>query len=97
MANPPTSVTAEALLSRGVAREQEDFIRDARRVAELAAHIPENPPTAQRAVSGDLTRLSQYVADLLRRAAKIEATIEAVGLMETDTAVGTAALEAAED
>lgn len=78
-------LTSAAFLSRTVTKEQEAFTHEARLVAEQAARIAANPPTVQRSVSGDLTRLSQEVAFLLRRAAKIEASLEALGLMEAET------------
>ncbi|MDX5563729.1 hypothetical protein PYK79_10740 [Streptomyces sp. ID05-04B] len=84
----PNPVTAATALTAATQWEQEAFIRDAERVAQAAAHIAANPPTAERTtVSGDLTRLSQNVADLLRRAAKIEANFQALSLMNaTDPA-----------
>ncbi|GAA2199914.1 hypothetical protein [Streptomyces bangladeshensis] len=81
----PSPITAATALTRAITWEQEAFARDAEMAARTAAHIAANPPTAGRSVSGDLTRLSQYVADLLRRAAKIEAGLEAISLMDADT------------
>ncbi|MFE3577819.1 hypothetical protein [Streptomyces vinaceus] len=75
-------VTVGSFIERMITQEQETYLADAQRVAELAAHIANTPPSATRAVSGDLTRLSQHVADLLRRAAKLEATIEMAALLE---------------
>ncbi|THA79763.1 hypothetical protein [Streptomyces sp. A0592] len=74
--------TADALLDRLITHEQDALAIDARRVAELAARIADNPPSATRSTSGDVTRLSQYVTELLRRTAKLEATIEAAQLMK---------------
>ena len=79
-ASKPTPIDAATALSRVTEWEQEAFARDAERAAHAAAHIAANPPTMGRTVSGDLARLSQAVADLLRRAAKIEASLEALSL-----------------
>ncbi|MCX5000967.1 hypothetical protein [Streptomyces longwoodensis] len=76
-------IDAAAALTRATEWELEAFVKDAEKAARDAAHIAANPPTMGRTVSGDLTRLSQYVADLLRRAAKIEASFEALSLMGT--------------
>lgn len=78
-------MTTSAFLGRIIAQEQETFTDEANRLAEQAAHIAANPPTTGRGtVSGDLTRLIQSATFLLQRAVKIEATIEAVGLMASD-------------
>ncbi|SFY52058.1 hypothetical protein [Streptomyces sp. F-1] len=79
-------ITAAHALARSITGEQQMFTEDAQRIAEQAAYIAANPPVEGRTVSGDLTRLSQYVADLLRRAAKIEASVQALALMKAEAA-----------
>ncbi|MEV7511772.1 hypothetical protein AB0O57_27840 [Streptomyces sp. NPDC091201] len=66
--------SVEAFLDRMINREREAFLEDARRVAEMAARIADTPPTATLTVSGEVIRLSQHVAELLCRTAKLEAT-----------------------
>lgn len=77
-------ITAADALARSIAWEQEAFARDAEMIVRQATHIAANPPAVGRTVSGDVTRLAQYVADLLRRSAKIEASLEALTLMDAE-------------
>ncbi|MEW2068612.1 hypothetical protein [Streptomyces sp. NPDC007346] len=80
-------VTAHDALAYSLKREQAQFSEEAKRLAEQAARIAANPPAAGRnTVSGDLTRLIQEAAFLLKRAATIEAGLEAVGLMGAEAA-----------
>ncbi|MYX26082.1 hypothetical protein GTY75_05260 [Streptomyces sp. SID8381] len=81
----PSKVTAAAALATNITWELESFTREAEMIAEKAAHIAANPPSAERTVSGDVTRLAQYVTDLLRRAATIEASQKAISLMEAES------------
>ena len=78
-------ITAKTLFARNIEGETETFKRDAKYVAELAAHIADKTPSSsQKTTSGDLIRLSQYVADLLRQASKLEASLAALELMESE-------------
>ncbi|MFE9252898.1 hypothetical protein [Streptomyces sp. NPDC007088] len=70
--------------ARIITSEQEKFSRDADYAAELMAVIAKNPDAASTV--GDLTRLQQRVTELLRRAAKIEASREAEKIMRSETA-----------
>lgn len=79
-------VTANEALSYSLKREQAQFAEEAARLASQAAYIAANPPSEGRAVSGDITRLMQEAAFLLRRAATIEAGLEAVGLINAEAA-----------
>jgi hypothetical protein len=79
MTNPP--LTAANFLARSIEQEQERFTQEANRLVEQAAHIAATPPSSQRKVSGDITRLIQEASFLLKRAATIEAGAEALGLM----------------
>ncbi|KQX44540.1 hypothetical protein OH797_38435 (plasmid) [Streptomyces anulatus] len=79
-------VTAHDALTYSLKREQAQFAEEADRLAKQAAYIAANPPSEGRAVSGDITRLIQEAAFLLKRAATIEAGLEAVGLMDAETA-----------
>ncbi|MFF6931590.1 hypothetical protein [Streptomyces californicus] len=79
-------VTARDALSYSLKRDQAQFAEEAERLAKQAAHIAANPPTDGRSVSGDITRLMQEAAFLLKRAVTIEAGLEAVGLMGVETA-----------
>lgn len=78
-----TVITPASMLASSVAREQEMFTRDASYAAELLTRIAETPDAAH--VVGDLTRLSQQVAELVRRAATIKASAEALDLMNSTT------------
>ncbi|WP_331728931.1 hypothetical protein OG693_39040 (plasmid) [Streptomyces sp. NBC_01259] len=84
MANP--QLTAASFLSRSIEDEQRRFTQEAELLAEHAARIAANPPTGKRTASGDLTRLIQEAALLLKRAVTIEAGSEAIGLMGAETA-----------
>ncbi|MFD4595688.1 hypothetical protein [Streptomyces rubiginosohelvolus] len=79
-------VTAHDALSYSLKRDQAQFAEEAERLAKQAAYIAANPPTDRRTVSGDITRLMQEAAFLLKRAVTIEAGLEAVGLMGAETA-----------
>ncbi|MER6196054.1 hypothetical protein ABT234_01565 [Streptomyces sp. NPDC001586] len=72
-ATPPegelTLTTVDAFLDRMITRERATVLDEARRVADLAARIADAPPTATTTTSGEVTRLSQYVTELLRRTA----------------------------
>ncbi|MFJ3283322.1 hypothetical protein [Streptomyces halstedii] len=78
-------VTAHDALAYSLKREQGQFAEEAERLAKQATYIAANPPADGRTVSGDITRLIQEAAFLLRRAATIEAGLEAVGLMNAQT------------
>ncbi|GGZ83598.1 hypothetical protein [Streptomyces rubiginosohelvolus] len=85
MANP--QLTAASFMSRSIEDEQRRFAQEAERLAEQAARIAANPPGVGRStVSGDLTRLIQEATFLLKRSVTIEAGLEAVGLMNAETA-----------
>ncbi|MGW7504437.1 hypothetical protein [Streptomyces albidoflavus] len=78
----PQSLTAR-YFQRHIASEQESFTRAARRIAEVASHVADNPPSeSSRIASGEIVRLAAYVADLLRTASKLEATIEVMRATE---------------
>ncbi|MFF4858573.1 hypothetical protein ACFY2N_27170 [Streptomyces rubiginosohelvolus] len=79
-------VTAHDALSYSLKRDQAQFAEEAERLAKQAAYIAANPPADGRTVSGDITRLMQEAAFLLKRAVTIEAGLEAVGLMGAETA-----------
>ncbi|WP_228994313.1 hypothetical protein [Streptomyces sp. DH8] len=79
-------VTAHDVLTYSLKREQTQFTEEAERLAKQAAYIAANPPADGRSVSGDITRLMQEAAFLLKRAVTIEAGLEAVGLMGAETA-----------
>lgn len=80
-------VTAHDALTYSLKRDRAQFAEEAERLAEQAARIAANPPGAGRnTVSGDLARLIQEAAFLLKRAATIEAGLEAVGLMGAEAA-----------
>ncbi|MFI6210283.1 hypothetical protein ACIBAI_28610 [Streptomyces sp. NPDC051041] len=77
-----TTVTAASVLARQVADDQDEFARDAREAADLLGWIAEHPEESR--VLGDLSRLSQQVTELVRRAARIKASTEALRLMEAE-------------
>ncbi|MFJ3601958.1 hypothetical protein ACIPVA_04085 [Streptomyces anulatus] len=79
-------VTAHDALTYSLKREQAQFSEEAERLAKQAAYIAATPPSDGRAVSGDITRLIQEAAFLLKRAATIEAGLEAAGLMGAEAA-----------
>ncbi|MGC4925497.1 hypothetical protein [Streptomyces sp. DT117] len=79
-------VTASDALTYSLKREQAQFSEEAQRLAKQAAYIAANPPADGRTVSGDITRLIQEAAFLLKRAATIEAGLEAVGLVGAEAA-----------
>ncbi|WP_329212309.1 hypothetical protein [Streptomyces sp. NBC_01708] len=79
-------VTAHDALTYSLKREQAQYAEEAERLAKQAAHIAANPPTDGRTVSGDIARLIQEAAFLLKRAVTIEAGVEAAGLMNAETA-----------
>lgn len=79
------NLTTASFLARVIQQEQQLFAEEAQSMARQAAHVAANPPTAQRTVAGELTRLSQDVAHLLSRASKIEASIAALTLLEADS------------
>lgn len=79
-------VTASEALTYSLKREQGQFADEAERLAKQAEYIAANPPTNGRTVSGDITRLIQEAAFLLKRAVTIEAGMEAVGLMNVEAA-----------
>lgn len=79
-------VTAHDALAYSLKREQAQYTEEAERLARQAAYIAANPPTDGRTVSGDINRLIQEAAFLLKRAVTIEAGLEAVGLMNAETA-----------
>ncbi|MYT79292.1 hypothetical protein YW3DRAFT_07114 [Streptomyces sp. MnatMP-M77] len=81
-----TQVNAHYALDYSLKREQAQFSEEAERLAKQAAYIAANPPSEGRAVSGDITRLIQEAAFLLKRAATIEAGLEAAKLMNAETA-----------
>ncbi|MFE9913466.1 hypothetical protein [Streptomyces clavifer] len=78
-------VTAQDALSYSLKREQAQFAEEAERLAEQAAYIAANPPSDGRTVSGDITRLMQEAAFLLKRAVTIEAGLDAVEMMNAET------------
>lgn len=80
-----TITTQADALRRTAAQDQEAFSRDARDVADLAEHIAASP--AAQNLSGDLSRLSQQVTELVRRAARIKATVEALEMMQATSSV----------
>ncbi|MFJ1900417.1 hypothetical protein [Streptomyces sp. NPDC088115] len=84
MAN--SSLTAASFLSRSIEDEQRRFTQEAELLAEHAARIAANPGCGKRTASGDLTRLIQEAALLLKRAVTIEAGSEAIELMGVETA-----------
>lgn len=73
-------VTAASLLSRTLADDRDRFAADAAYAAELMNSIAQRPEASH--VGDDLARLSQRVTDLIRRAATIKASAEAVELMK---------------
>ncbi|MFJ9213058.1 hypothetical protein [Streptomyces sp. NPDC102264] len=75
--------SATRMLRRLIEHDRERFADDARNMAELAARVAEAPSASR--VPGDLSRLSQGVADLIRRDAWIRARVEAVGLVDVAT------------
>lgn len=75
-------ITPASMLASSVAREQEMFTRDASYAAELMQRIADTPDAAHSV--GDLSRLSQQITELIRRAATIKASTEALGLMKVD-------------
>lgn len=79
-------VTARDALAYSLKREQGQFAEEAERLARQAAYTAANPPADGRSVSGDITRLMQEAAFLLKWAVTIEAGLEAVGLMGAETA-----------
>lgn len=79
-------VTAHEAMTYSLKREQAQFAEEGERLARQAAYIAANPPTGGRKVSGDITRLIQEAAFLLKRAVTIEAGLEAVGLVSAETA-----------
>lgn len=76
-----SSITPASMLASSVARDQMTFTRDASYAADLLKRIADTPNAAH--VVGDLTRLSQQVSELIRRAATIKASAEALDLMKT--------------
>ncbi|MFJ8923820.1 hypothetical protein ACIREK_30635 [Streptomyces sp. NPDC102415] len=78
-------VTATDALAYSLKREQAQYAEEAERLAKQAAYIAANPPTDGRTVSGDISRLIQEAAFLLKRAVTIEAGLEAIGLMNVET------------
>lgn len=85
MTNP--QLTAASFLARSIESDQQRFIQEAERLAEQAARIAKNPPADGRnTASGDLTRLIQEATFLLKRAVALEAGLEAVALMNSETA-----------
>ncbi|MGW2652176.1 hypothetical protein ACWC1D_00720 [Streptomyces sp. NPDC001478] len=79
-------VTAKEALAYSLKRDQAQFVEEAERLASQAAYIAANPPSDGRSVSGDITRLIQEAAFLLKRATTIEAGLGAVALMNGETA-----------
>ncbi|MYW29685.1 hypothetical protein [Streptomyces sp. SID2119] len=77
-------VTARDALAYSLKRDQAQFAEEAERLAKQAAYIAANPPADGRSVSGDITRLMQEAAFLLKRAVTIEAGLEAVGLLNAE-------------
>lgn len=84
MSNTPPATSVDGFLSRRISGDIRAYRVDAERIAELAARIAANPPSPGSSMSGDVARLSQYVIDLLRSAARIEANMEAVQLVQAD-------------
>lgn len=74
--------TAASALASVIAAEQKQFAREANDAAELMEQIAKDPTSSR--ISSDLSRLSQQVAQLIRRAAKIDASQEAAQLMGAD-------------
>lgn len=74
-------MTGANFLARSTESEQARFSEEATRLSEQAAYIAANPPRTGRKSSGDIARLIQTATFLLQRAAAIEATLEAVGVM----------------
>ncbi|MYR75154.1 MULTISPECIES: hypothetical protein [unclassified Streptomyces] len=74
-------VTARDALTYSLKREQAQFAEEAERLAKQAAYIAANPAATGRTISGDIARLLQEATFLLKRAATIEAGLEAVELM----------------
>lgn len=79
-----SDLTPANFLARSTEQERKLFDQEAKRLVEQAVHISANPPSAGRKVSGDITRLIQSAAFLLSRAAKIEASSEALELMDVE-------------
>ncbi|MFD7867971.1 hypothetical protein [Streptomyces sp. NPDC059783] len=79
-------VTANEALSYSLKRDQAQFIEEAECLASQAACIAANPPSDGRSISGDITRLIQEAAFLLKRATTIEAGLGAIALMNGETA-----------
>lgn len=82
-----SKVTASEALTYSLKREQGQFAEEAERLAKNAAYIAANPPADGRTVSGDINRLIQEAAFLLKRAVTIEVSLEAVGLMSVESPV----------
>lgn len=76
-------MTSAAFLARQINQEREQFAVDAQRASELMAGIAANPTS--KLVGGDLSRLSQQVAELVRRASRIDAWREAHALLESES------------
>ncbi|MFI8932543.1 hypothetical protein ACIG3E_33385 [Streptomyces sp. NPDC053474] len=68
-----------SFFARTIADDEAIFTRDVRSAAELMESIARNPDAGR--ADGELARLSQRVTDLVRLAAKIKASREAIELM----------------
>ncbi len=73
-------------LARQLDGEEAEFAVDARAVADLAAEIASGP--TRTTTAGDLTRLSQRVAELVRRAAKIQGARETLAVLTAPGVTG---------
>jgi hypothetical protein len=80
------TLTAASFLTRSTEQDQQRWAEEAARLAEQAASIAANPPRNGRKVSGDITRLIQTAALLLQRSATIEASLDALDLMNAEAA-----------
>ncbi|MFD9575357.1 hypothetical protein ACFWBI_36760 [Streptomyces sp. NPDC059982] len=80
-----TDMTAVGLLARQLDGEEAEFAADARAAADLATDIASGP--ARATTAGDLTRLSQRVAELVRRAAKIQGARETLTVLTAPGAI----------
>ncbi|MFD8146085.1 hypothetical protein [Streptomyces sp. NPDC059708] len=68
--------------ARMIAREEEAYRTEIQLAADLADRLAATPAAGH--TTGDLTRLAQYTADALARAAKIETWHEALRLIEPE-------------
>jgi hypothetical protein len=76
--------TAANALALSLARDEQEFTRDAQAAVELLTYIAGHPKPA--VLGTELSRLSQQVAELVRRGARITASTEAAQLMNATLA-----------